>query len=88
MALALERVASAAGDSPRSSATRAATRANPGRLTDRQLEVLALLADGRVVPHVGATFPLDRVADALALVATGGAVGKVTIDIGPSPSLP
>jgi DNA-binding NarL/FixJ family response regulator len=26
---------------------RAATRANPGRLTDRQLEVLALLAEGR-----------------------------------------
>jgi DNA-binding CsgD family transcriptional regulator len=33
---------------------RAATRANPGRLTDRQLEVLALLAEGRTNTEIAA----------------------------------
>jgi NADPH2:quinone reductase len=47
---------------------------------ERELD--ALLASGRVVPHIGATFPLDRAADALQLVADGRAVGKVVIDIG------
>jgi len=34
-----------------------------------------------VVPHVGATFPLDDAAAALRLVADGGAVGKVVLSV-------
>ena len=44
-------------------------------------ELTELFASGRVVPHIGAAFPLDQVATALRLVADGGAIGKVVIDI-------
>jgi NADPH2:quinone reductase len=44
-------------------------------------ELTALLADGRVVPHIGAAFPLDDVVAALQLVAEGKAVGKVVLDV-------
>ncbi|MCB1002714.1 MAG: NADPH:quinone oxidoreductase family protein [Acidimicrobiales bacterium] len=46
-----------------------------------EAELLDLLAAGTARPHVGARFPLDRAADALALVGGGGAVGKVVIDV-------
>lgn len=49
---------------------------NEGELTD-------LLAKGDVLPHIGASFGLDRVAEALQFVADGRAVGKVVIQIGP-----
>jgi DNA-binding CsgD family transcriptional regulator/tetratricopeptide (TPR) repeat protein len=39
---------------------RATTRANPGRLTDRQLEVLALLADGRTNAEIAERLHLSR----------------------------
>lgn len=44
-------------------------------------ELLDLLASGRAYPHVGARHDLDRVADALRLVADGRAVGKVVIGL-------
>lgn len=44
-------------------------------------ELVELLISGRVAPHIGAIFPLDRAADALRLVAEGRAVGKVLIQI-------
>lgn len=44
-------------------------------------DLLGLLADGRLRPHVGATFPLAEVAAALQFVADGRAVGKVVIDV-------
>lgn len=46
-------------------------------------ELVALLAEGRAVPHIGATFPLDEAAAALRHVADGKAVGKVVIDVAP-----
>jgi NADPH2:quinone reductase len=44
-------------------------------------ELVALLATGRVVPHIGATFTLDDAAAALRHVADGKAIGKVVIDV-------
>lgn len=46
-----------------------------------EAELLGLLADGRAFPHIGARFPLDDVATAMAQVAEGNAVGKVILDI-------
>ena len=42
---------------------------------------MELLAAGRAVPHIGATFALDDAAAALRLVADGKAIGKVVIDV-------
>lgn len=46
-----------------------------------EAELLALLADGRAFPHLGARFPLAEAAAALAHVAEGRAVGKVVLDV-------
>jgi NADPH2:quinone reductase len=45
-------------------------------------ELLALLAEHRVVPYVGARFALDDVAVALRHVGDGKALGKVVLEIG------
>lgn len=44
-------------------------------------ELASLLATGRVVPHIGAVFPLDDTAAALRVLADGRAVGKVVLDL-------
>jgi NADPH:quinone reductase len=44
-------------------------------------ELMELLATGRVVPHIGAAFPLDESAAALRYVADGRAIGKVIVDV-------
>jgi NADPH2:quinone reductase len=49
-------------------------------------ELGELLATRRVLPHVGAVFPLDDVAAALRHVANGLAIGKVVVDIGTATS--
>jgi NADPH2:quinone reductase len=46
-----------------------------------EAELVELLATGRVVPHIGASFPLDDTAAALRHVADGRAIGKVVIDV-------
>ena len=56
-------------------------RHRPDDLRRNEDELLALFAAGRVQPHVGAVFPLDRAAEALALVGGGTAIGKVVIDV-------
>ncbi|MDT4939061.1 MAG: NADPH:quinone reductase [Pseudonocardiales bacterium] len=53
----------------------------PDELHRNEAELTDLLATGRVVPHIGATFPLDEVATALRHVADGRAIGKVVLDI-------
>jgi NADPH:quinone reductase len=55
----------------------------PDEMRRNDDELDALLASGRIVPHVGATFPLDEAAAALRLVADGKAIGKVVIDVNP-----
>jgi NADPH2:quinone reductase len=42
-------------------------------------DLLDLLATGRVVPHIGATFAFEDTAAALRMVADGQAIGKVVI---------
>jgi NADPH:quinone reductase len=44
-------------------------------------ELLALVASGRAVPHIGATFGLEGSAAALRLVGDGQAIGKVVIQV-------
>lgn len=53
----------------------------PDELARNDAELRDLLVAGRAVPHIGATFPLDETAAALRLLADGGAVGKVVLDL-------
>jgi NADPH2:quinone reductase len=55
----------------------------PDELHRNDDELWALLADGEVSPHLGATFALDDTAAALTLVADGQVVGKVVLDVVP-----
>ena len=55
----------------------------PDELERNEAELVDLLVAGRAVPHVGARFPLDQAAEALATVAEGRAVGKVLVDVAP-----
>ena len=54
----------------------------PEEMARNEAELMGLLAAGRATPHVGATFALDDVVDALRYVADGKAVGKVVVDLG------
>ncbi len=53
----------------------------PTELQRNEDELRELFATGRVVPHIGATFPLAETAGALRQVADGQAIGKVLIDV-------
>jgi NADPH2:quinone reductase len=53
----------------------------PDEFRRNEDELMELLATGRVIPHIGATFPLADVAAALRYVADGHAIGKVLVDI-------
>ena len=57
-----------------------ATHAPDERLRN-DAELIDLLASGQVRPHIGASFELARVAEALRYVADGRAIGKVVLDI-------
>ena len=52
--------------------------------TRNEDELTDLLASGRVVPHIGASFALEDAAAALRYVADGRAIGKVVVDISPT----
>jgi NADPH2:quinone reductase len=57
-------------------------RANaPGEAARNEAELLDLLASGKVLPHIGATFPLAEAGAALRHVADGKAIGKVVLEI-------
>jgi NADPH2:quinone reductase len=53
----------------------------PDEMRRNEAELAELLASGRIVPHIGATFPLDETAKALRHVGDGKAVGKILIDV-------
>lgn len=46
-----------------------------------EAELSDLLAAGRALPHISATYPLDQAAAALRHVADGRAVGKILLDL-------
>jgi NADPH2:quinone reductase len=46
-----------------------------------EAELLALLAEGKATPHIGARFALEDAPKALRYVADGHAIGKVILDI-------
>lgn len=53
----------------------------PDEFARNEAELDDLLASGRAVPHIGASFGLDETPAALRYVAEGRAIGKVVIDI-------
>lgn len=53
----------------------------PDVLTASLSELMALYAAGRIKPHVGAIYPLDRAADALELLRSRKSTGKVVVTI-------
>ncbi|MET0728208.1 MAG: NADPH:quinone oxidoreductase family protein [Acidimicrobiales bacterium] len=53
----------------------------PEELRRNEQDLLDLMAEGRVLPHIGATFDLSDAAAALRYVADGRAIGKVVLDI-------
>jgi NADPH:quinone reductase len=58
----------------------------PAEMARNDRELLDLLATGRAVPLIGATFELDEAGAALRQVAEGRALGKVVVRVaGPSP---
>jgi NADPH2:quinone reductase len=56
----------------------------PDDMRRNDAELDDLLAGGRIVPHIGASFPLAEAAAALRHVADGSAIGKVVIDVAPA----
>jgi NADPH:quinone reductase-like Zn-dependent oxidoreductase len=55
-------------------------RADPARVRAWVARAIDLLAAGSIAPIVGATLPLEEVAEAQRLVETGAVVGKVVLD--------
>jgi NADPH2:quinone reductase len=53
----------------------------PQEMSDGESELMALLAAGRISPHIGASFALDDAAAALRYVADGRAIGKVVLEV-------
>jgi len=53
----------------------------PDEAASNEAELLDLLASGKVLPHIGATFPLAEAGAALRHVADGKAIGKVVLEI-------
>jgi NADPH:quinone reductase len=54
-------------------------KARPDRNHRNITELLALHADGKLKPHIGATYPLRDFAQALDVVMSGRAIGKVVL---------
>src|SRR5262245_7122256 len=58
------------------------TRREPQRFADSMRQLGRWFLDGRIKPHISATFPLERAADALTLMAARKVTGKVVLAIG------
>jgi NADPH2:quinone reductase len=53
----------------------------PDRMRRAQAELLSLYGAGKLKPHIMKTFPLERFAQALAMVAERRALGKVVLEV-------
>lgn len=60
----------------------------PDWVQDAQQEIFELYLAGKLEPVIAGTFPLERVADALRMVATGEARGRVILEMGSGDPLP
>jgi NADPH2:quinone reductase len=55
--------------------------AKPDYVRGTGAAIAGLIANGFVKPIVGASFPLERASEALALIDGRGATGKVVLDV-------
>jgi NADPH2:quinone reductase len=58
------------------------TRREPQRFAEAMQQLGRWFLDGKIKPHISATFPLERAADALTLMAERKVTGKVVLSIG------
>jgi NADPH2:quinone reductase len=58
------------------------TRREPENFTEAMARLGAWYAEGKLKPHISATFPLERAADALTLMANRQVKGKVVLTVG------
>ena len=58
------------------------TRREPQHFAEAMARLGGWYAAGRLKPHISARFPLERAADALALMAARKVTGKVVLDVG------
>jgi NADPH2:quinone reductase len=57
-------------------------RREPDRFADSMRQLGRWFTEGKVKPHISATFPLERAADALTLMADRKVTGKVVLTVG------
>jgi NADPH:quinone reductase len=57
------------------------TRREPQRFAEAMQRLGRWYAEGRLKPHISATFPLDRAADALTMMANRQVIGKVVLSV-------
>ncbi|MHB8692705.1 MAG: NADPH:quinone oxidoreductase family protein [Solirubrobacteraceae bacterium] len=53
----------------------------PGYIVETGREIATLIDSGQIRPIVGASFPLERAGEALKLIESRGATGKVVLDV-------
>jgi NADPH:quinone reductase len=56
-------------------------RREPARLAESVAQLTRWFGEGRLRPHISATFPLERAAEALALLAARRVAGKIVLTI-------
>jgi NADPH:quinone reductase len=57
-------------------------RREPAHFADAMKRLEGWYADGKLKPHISATFPLERAAEAIALMASRKVTGKVVLTVG------
>ena len=58
------------------------TRREPSRFAAAMEKLGRWCAEGKLRPHITATFPLERAADALKMMAARTVIGKVVLGVG------